>query len=166
MRARCSAIRVTMLSADVCFAATEELALHMRKRGKVVHVLPNGFDDDTHNVSRRAARRWRRERPDRLIRLGYAGGSRTHQRDLGVAIEAIARLLREIQECRLVLYRSADRCHPVIDIEEYPGLRELTDRIEWRALRPLAELPEEMARFDVNLAPLEPGNRSVRQRAS
>ena len=158
VRGTYTAIRVTMLSADVCFAATEELALHMRKRGKVVHVLPNGFDDDTHNLSRRAARRWRRERADRLIRLGYAGGSRTHQRDLGVAIEAIARLLREIQECRLVLYRTADGRHPVIDIEEYPALRELTDRIEWRALRPLAELPEEMARFDVNLAPLEPGN--------
>jgi GT2 family glycosyltransferase/glycosyltransferase involved in cell wall biosynthesis len=153
-----TAVRDTMLSADVCFAPTEELALHMRKRGKVVHVLPNGFDDDTHNVSRRAARRWRRQRADRLIRLGYACGSRTHQRDLGVAIEAIARLLREIPECRLVLYRTADGRRPVIDIEEYPALRELTDRTEWRALRPLAELPEEIARFDVNLAPLEAGN--------
>ena len=147
-----------MLSADVCFATTEELALHMRKWGKVVHVLPNGFDYDTHNLARRAARRWRRERADRLIRLGYACGSRTHQRDLGVAIEAIAGLLREIPECRLVLYRTADGRHPVIDIEEYPALLDLTDRIEWRALRPLAELPEEMARFDVNLAPLEIGN--------
>jgi hypothetical protein len=79
VRVSYTAIRDTMLSADVCFATTEELALHMRKRGKVVHVLPNGFDDDTHNLSRRAARRWRRERADRLIRLGYACGSRTPQ---------------------------------------------------------------------------------------
>jgi GT2 family glycosyltransferase/glycosyltransferase involved in cell wall biosynthesis/SAM-dependent methyltransferase len=158
VRASYAAIRDTMLSADVCFATTEELALHMRRRGKVVYVLPNGFDYDTHNLSRRAARRWRGERPDRLIRLGYAGGSRTHQRDLGVAIDAIARLLREIPECRLVLYRTADGRRPVVDIEEYPALRDLADRIEWRALRPLAELPEEIARFDVNLAPLELGN--------
>ena len=47
----------------------------------------------------------------------------------------------------------------MIDIEEYPALLDLTDRIEWRALRPLAELPEEVARFDVDLAPLEIGNR-------
>ena len=106
-----SAIRDTMLSADVCFATTEELALHMRKWGKVVHVLPNGFDYHAHNLSRQAARRWRRERADSLIRLGYACGSRTHQRDLGVAIEAIAGLLREIPECRLVLYRTADGRH-------------------------------------------------------
>ena len=152
-----SAIRDTMLAADVCFATTEELALHMRKRDKIVHVLPNGFDYATHNLSRRAARRWRRERADRLIRLGYAGGSRTHQRDLGVAIEAIAGLLREVPECRLVLYRT-ENGKPAIDIEEYPALLDLTDRIEWRAFRPLVELPEEMARFDVNLAPLETGN--------
>jgi glycosyltransferase involved in cell wall biosynthesis/GT2 family glycosyltransferase len=152
-----TALRETMLSADVCFAPTEELALHMRQRGKVVHVLPNGFDDDTHNLSRRSARRWRRERADSLIRLGYAGGSRTHQRDLGVAIEAIARLLREIPDCCLVLYRT-ESGKPAIDVDEYPALLDLTDRIEWRAFRPLAELPEEMARFDVNLAPLEFGN--------
>jgi glycosyltransferase involved in cell wall biosynthesis/GT2 family glycosyltransferase/SAM-dependent methyltransferase len=158
IRVNYSAVRDTMRSADVCFAPTEELALHMRKQAKVVHVLPNGFDDHTHNLSRLAARRWRRERTDRLIRLGYACGSRTHQRDLGVAIEAIARLLRENPDCRLVLYRMADGRQPMVDVEEYPALLGLTDRIEWRALRSLADLPEEIARFDVNLAPLELGN--------
>ena len=32
------------------------------------------------------------------------------------------------------------------------------DRIEWRPLQPLRDLPREMARFDINLAPLEVGN--------
>ncbi len=158
IRLNYAAVRETMLAADVCFAPTEELALHMRKQSKVVHVLPNGYGYDAHNLSRQAARRWRRERTDRLIRLGYACGSRTHQRDLGVAIEAVARLLRELPECRLVLYRMADDGQPMVDVEEYPALVGLTDRIEWRALRPLSELPEEIARFDINLAPLEPGN--------
>ena len=148
----------TMSASDICFAATDELALPMRRTGKVVHVLANGFDNATHNASRLAERRWRLQRPDKLIRLGYAGGSRTHQRDLGVAIEAIAKLLEEYPSCRLVLYRSPDGGRPFIDIEEFPALLKLADRIEWRSLRPLSELPEEIARFDINLAPLEFGN--------
>ena len=81
-----------------------------------------------------------------------------HQRDLGVAIEAIAQLLEEYPDCRLVLFRDRDGARPFVDIEEFPALLTLADRIEWRSLRPLSELPEEMARFDINLAPLEFGN--------
>ncbi len=158
VRQHYAAVRETMLASDICFAATDELALHMRRAGKVVHVLPNGFDNATHNSSRLAARRWRQQRQDNLIRFGYAGGTRTHQRDLGVAIEAIAQLLKEYPNCRLVLYRSPDGARPFIDIEEFPALLTLADQIEWRSLRPLSELPEEIARFDINLAPLEFGN--------
>jgi GT2 family glycosyltransferase/glycosyltransferase involved in cell wall biosynthesis len=158
VRRHYGAVRETMLASDICFAATDELALHMRKAGKVAHVLPNGFDDATHKASRLAARRWRLQRQDTLIRLGYAGGTRTHQRDFGVAVEAIVRLLQEHPHCRLVLYRSPDGARPFIDIEEFPALRALAGQIEWRSLRPLSELPEEIARFDINLAPLEAGN--------
>src|SRR4029079_10479524 len=85
-------------------------------------------------------------------------GTRTHQRDLGVAIEAVARLLEEYPHCRLVLYRDREGARPFIDIEEFPALLKVADRIEWRSFRALSELPEEMARFDINLAPLEFGN--------
>ena len=57
-----------------------------------------------------------------------------------------------------MLFRTPDGQIPLIDIEEFPALRGLEDRIEWRSLQPLASLPLEMARFDVNLAPLEYGN--------
>ena len=53
-------IRQTMLAADVCFASTEELAFHMRWAGKPTLVLPNGFDQYGHDLSRRSARApWR-----------------------------------------------------------------------------------------------------------
>jgi glycosyltransferase involved in cell wall biosynthesis/SAM-dependent methyltransferase len=150
-------VRQTMLAADICTATTHELAHYMREADKPVFVLPNGFDQTTHDLSREAARQWRRQR-DGLIRIGYAGGSRTHQRDLGLAVDAIARVLLERPECRLVLFRTPDGKVPLIDIEEYPALSGLHDRIEWRPLQPLANLPQELARFDINLAPLEFGN--------
>jgi glycosyltransferase involved in cell wall biosynthesis len=153
-------VRRTMLAADVCFCTTQELAFHIRKTYKSTFVLPNGFDQPTHDASRLAAKRWCKER-DGLIRLGYAGGSRTHQRDLAVAIDAIARILREEPNCRLVLFRKIDGngiTHNNIDVEEYPSLVGLHQQIEWRQIQPLALLPNEIARFDVNLAPLEIGN--------
>ena len=150
-------IRQTMLAADVCFASTEELAFYMRQAGKPTFVLPNGFSQHTHDLSRRSEREWRAGH-DNLIRIGYAGGSRTHQRDLGLAIDAVARILREHPECRLVLFRFPDGAPPLIDIEEYPALAGLVQQIEWRSLQPFMNLPTEMARFDINLAPLEVGN--------
>lgn len=149
-------IRQTMLAADVCFTSTEELAFHMRWAGKTTHVVPNGFDLATQKLSIAAAARWREER-DGLIRLGYAGGSRTHQRDFGLAVEAIARLLQQHPNCRLVLFRALDGT-PLVDVHEYPTLTAVEHQIEWRPLQPLALLPHEMARFDINLAPLEFGN--------
>ncbi|MGO4127842.1 class I SAM-dependent methyltransferase [Inquilinus sp. YAF38] len=151
-------IRQTMLAADLCFTTTEELAFHMRWAGKVTHVLRNSFDQATHDVSRRAMQQWRHRQDDGLIRIGYAGGSRTHQRDLGLAMEAIAKLLRENPACRLVLFRTPDGKLSLVDVHEFPELTGLEDRIEWRPLQPLADLPLEMARFDINLAPLEFGN--------
>jgi len=150
-------VRRTMLAADVCFTPTEELAFHTRRSGRITYVLPNGFDQTTHNVSRNAARHWRRAR-DRLIRIGYAGGSRTHQRDFGLVAEAAARILREDAACRLVLFRGPGGQLPCVDVAEFPCFSGLEDRIEWRPVQPLADLPRELARFDINLAPVEYGN--------
>ena len=149
-------VRRTMLAADFCITTTQELAFHMRGAGKTTFVLPNGFDRATLERSRTAADDWDDKR-DGLIRIGYAGGSRTHQRDFGLAVEAIGTILRENATCRLVLFRTADGL-PLIDVEEYPALQPVLDQIEWRLLQPLETLPNEMARFDINLAPLEFGN--------
>lgn len=150
-------IRKTMLAADLCFAPTDQLAFHMRWSGKTTFVNPNGFNQATHDLSRISAREWKAKRDER-IRIGYAGGSRTHQKDLGQAMGAIVRILREYPECRLVLFRTPDGKTPLIDVGEYPELGSLHSQIEWRPLQPLANLPAEMARFDINLAPLEAGN--------
>ena len=152
-----SLIRQTMLAADVCFTTTDQLAFHMRWSDKATFVNPNGFTQFTHDLSRRSAREWATQR-DGLVRIGYAGGSRTHQKDLAVAIGGISRILREHPECRLVLFRSPVDQEPLVDVEEFPDLDGLHDQIEWRPLQPLKNLPTEKARFDINLAPLEVGN--------
>jgi glycosyltransferase involved in cell wall biosynthesis len=151
-------IRDAVVQADLCVASTEELAWHIRRTGQCALVLPNGFDDATRRIARRAARRRKQQAGDGLLRIGYAGGSRTHQRDFARVADTLARILRERPDCRLVLFRSHIDKLPIVNPAEYPALAGLEAQIEWRDTVPLQRLTEEIARFDVNLAPLEHGN--------
>jgi glycosyltransferase involved in cell wall biosynthesis len=151
-------VQSLMQHADACTCTTTELAFQIRRFQKPAYVLPNGFDASAHALSRLALRRRRAATPDGRLRIGYAGGSRTHQRDFAQAAGAVARLLAERPEAVLVLFRSPDGRLPLVDLTEFPDLAARPDQIEWRAMVPIEELPAELARFDINLAPLETGN--------
>ena len=151
-------VRSVIEQVDLCVCATEELAHHVRGMRIPAFVLPNGFDAATLDAARLAARRRAASPGDGLIRIGYAAGTRTHQRDFAVAAPALARILAQHPACRLVLFREADSAVPLLDAAEFPDLVSYAGQIEWRAKVGLAELPAEMARFDINIAPLEVGN--------
>ena len=159
VRAHYAGIRAAMASADLCIASTEELALHMRRAMMPALVLPNSFDERTRAASRIASRiRASERRPaEKPIRIGYAGGSRTHQKDFAVCVDAVAEILRDHPNCRLVLFKVANITH-CLDVDEFPVLQGLHGQIEWREFVPLDQLPNEIAQFDVNLVPLEVGN--------
>jgi glycosyltransferase involved in cell wall biosynthesis len=149
-------VRSTLLAADACLAPTAFLSERMRRCGKPAFVLPNGFDETTRRVSEAAlaARRAAGEAP--VQRIGYAGGTRTHQKDFAVIAAPVAAALREAASRRLVLFRrGTEAC---LDISEFPEFAGLEAQIEWREMVGLLELPWELARFDINLAPLELGN--------
>lgn len=150
----------TLQAADFCTAPTRTLAARMQAFRKPAHVMPNGFDRKTCQSSRQALAKRRSQEPDGTIRIGYAGGSWTHQKDFLQAAAAIARILRKHPHSLLVLFfQNTDggirRC---LEIGEYPEFDGLESRIEWRQRVPINRLPEELARFDINLAPLETGN--------
>ena len=148
-------VREVLAQADTCTCTTNNLAEHARRLGKVTFVLPNGFDANVHAISRLAVRRRSATQHDGLIRIGYAAGTRTHQRDFGPVADVLADILRQRQYCRLVLFRDAATGQPMLDLDEFPSLQQRAEQIEWRDLVPLKELPDELARFDINIAPLE-----------
>jgi glycosyltransferase involved in cell wall biosynthesis len=150
-------ISKALLECDLVTCPTEELAHQARRLGRPAYVLPNGFDTVNHAVSRRAMRDWNDIKDD-VLRIGYASGTRTHQRDFAVAVPAIARILRENALVRLTLFVDASSGEGVVLAHEFPELTDLADRIEWRALVKLSDLPKELARFSINIAPLEPNN--------
>ena len=147
----------TLRACDLVTCPTQELAHQARRLGRPAYVLPNGYDAESHAVARDARRRWAAE-PDDLLRIGYAGGSRTHQRDFAVAAPAVLRVLREMPEARLTLFRDPSSGEGLVLMEEFPAFAAVADRIEWRNMVPLSELPRELARFTVNIAPLQPDN--------
>jgi glycosyltransferase involved in cell wall biosynthesis len=150
----------TMQASDFYTCSTQPLATAMRRFHKPTMVMPNGFDKDRFQRSRKAVEARRAECQDGRIRLGYAGGSKTHQRDFAQAVSAVARILHANPKCLLVLFRAESTTGhiPYITTEEFPELHGLDDQIEWRNIVPVHKLPDELARFDVNLAPLETGN--------
>jgi glycosyltransferase involved in cell wall biosynthesis/SAM-dependent methyltransferase/uncharacterized protein YbaR (Trm112 family) len=143
------AVQRALVEADHCTAPTATLARQLRMLGKPTTVVPNTFDGSF----LRSARRVLHERADRqVVRIGYAAGSFTHQRDLAVAVPALARVLHEHSETRFVTFEGG------VDLTEFSELDALHDQIEMRSLVPLDELSDEYGRFDVNIAPLESGN--------
>ncbi len=148
-----AAIQRLLMHADCCTTPTTPLAAEVRALSKPATVIPNGFDRHTLERARSAMRARRSDQDDGLVRIGYAGGTLTHQRDFAVASGAIAAALSENPSARLVLFRGC------IDIGEFPELKKQQEQIEWRDRVPLEDLPREYARFDINVAPVEVGNR-------
>lgn len=144
---RCFAI------ADAASAPTDFLAAQMRSHFIPSFVLPNGFNETILLKSRLAVRARRQETSDGLIRIGYAAGTRTHQKDFSQASLAIAKILHEYPQCRLVLFYLAES--EMLDLSEFFELQGLEHQIEWRSSVSLEELPAEIARFDINIAPLD-----------
>lgn len=151
-------IRRTLDSADACMVPTQSLAKGVAICGKPPFVSVNGFDAETYSISREAFLRRRFTPHDGFVRIGYAAGSRTHQRDFAVAAPAIAAVLRERRDCLLVLFRDALGGRDLLDVAEFPEFQGLESQIEWRTFTSVNRLPEELARFDINIAPLEIGN--------
>ncbi len=158
VRTHYALVQRAMLQADICTTTTEEIAWYMRNAGKVTFVIPNSFGYETVKSSRLAVRRRRKMTGDGVVRIGYAAGTRTHQRDFATIANAIGRILHERPQCRLVLFREKNQGPPLVDISEYSALAENGEQIEWREYVAPEDLAEEMARFDLNLAPLEVGN--------
>ena len=152
------AMRQTAAVADLGLATTEPLAASLRRICRRVHVLPNGFDDRMLDAAQAAvaARAATPGDAGAPILIGYALGTRTHQRDFAVAAGAIAGVLVARPHARLVLFRTPDG--PLLDLGEFPVLDRVGDRIEWRDLVPFDDLPTEIARFDIAICPLETGN--------
>lgn len=149
-------IQLAISYADYLTTPTNALSTYLSVFGKPTIVMKNGFDDATFVDSRLALRKWQCERKDGLIRIGYVGCLQNEPNSFAVAASAVARILNKFADVRLVLYRKENSF--CINPNQYPEFKELENKIEWRKHKLLNNLPNELARFDIYIAPLGIGN--------
>lgn len=139
--------RRTLALCDGAIVPTEPLAEAVRALGIPAFLHRNAPSLDLLGLSE-AARQKRKSDPSRVV-LGYASGSRTHNRDFLEASPALLELFAENPSVELHLIGYLD-LGP--EWEPFLGRLKRLEYVPWR------RLPSVLATFDVNLAPLEHGN--------
>jgi glycosyltransferase involved in cell wall biosynthesis len=143
--------RQALEASDCCTLSTDFLVAKVRELDKPAYVLRNGVSPGMLSRYDRVLEERRTVKPGAKLRIGYAAGTLTHQRDFAVVREVLVELLAERENVILTIVGQ-------VDLSEFPELASSSQRIEIRQLVPHHELPNEIARFDINIAPLEVGN--------
>jgi glycosyltransferase involved in cell wall biosynthesis/2-polyprenyl-3-methyl-5-hydroxy-6-metoxy-1,4-benzoquinol methylase len=139
--------RQTIELCDGALVSTDYLARAMAKLGKPAWVHRNALSAELIKISD-AAFLAARPRKDQVI-IGYASGTRTHNRDFQEAQPALRRTLERHPQAELWIVGH-------LDLDE--TWEPLQGRVRRIPFVPWRELPHLLAQLDINLAPLEPGN--------
>jgi glycosyltransferase involved in cell wall biosynthesis len=150
---RVGSYRQAILESDFAVVSTPPLAVAVEKLQIPVNVLLNGFDSEMMTLAKAAMSEFANKpiSQDGQIRIGYASGSPTHQKDFATIAPMLCDLMDERSDVMLTIVGFLNQ-------DEFPDLARHKGRIETRALVPHSQLLREYARFDINLAPLEIGN--------
>jgi len=138
-------------ASDACVVTTPALAAAATGIGPRVHLLPNGLGAAMLAAAERARLQPKPSALDGRLRIGFASGTPTHHRDFATIARPLAALLARRGDVCLVIVGH-------LDVAAVPELACHQARIEIRPAVSLLDLHGEVARFDINLAPLEAGN--------
>lgn len=131
----------------VCTASTEFLANKLRGRGKQVFVIRNKVSQADVKIADEIL--CTVTKAPNVIRVAYLSGTPSHNKDFATITDALATLLQQYPQMRLVLVGP-------LDIES--RLTTFASQIEQIPFLPRKQYFEKVAQMDINLAPLEIGN--------
>lgn len=135
--------RTTIEACQAVTTSTQYLAEQVQELGRSTWVHRNAFSLEMLAISEEAFQH-KQSFAGKVI-IGYASGTPTHDRDFEVAKPALQHILRHYPETELWLIGHLN-----------PGKDwgPLMDRIKHYKLVPWRRLPELLAKFDINIAPL------------
>ena len=139
----------TFEACDYFICPTDFLAKKAEEAGKEAYVIRNGFNRELLQVFLKTLEEKDSLKADNTIRIGYFSGTKTHQKDFHTIAPAILRILDEYDNVRLSICGLLDLDHR-FDV--------LVHRVEKYPFVPIEQLPHYIAKFDINIAPLETGN--------
>ncbi len=146
---------------EVCTTSTTYLANKLREKGKRVYIVPNKLSkEDVANVEKilsschsdrsgGISRSLGDARDDTVVRVSYLSGTPSHNKDFATITDALATLLEKYPNLRLVLAGP-------LDTDD--RLQHFASQIERLPYVPRREYFGNVARMDINVAPLEIGN--------
>lgn len=139
--------RVTLDHCDAVTVSTQHLADLIEPFGKPVCVHRNAFSLEMLALSEKAFCE-RPRHPERVV-IGYASGTRTHDKDLAMIQPCLRSVLDRFPQVELWLMGAVD-----------PDLNwgAARDRVHLLPWVPWRDLPARLAEVDINLAPLVPDN--------
>ena len=123
------------------------LAKKLREKGKRVIIVPNRISNAEFSLAEELIER--KKTDDGIIRIAYASGTLSHNKDFATIGEALLTILEKYENVKL-------RLMGPLDIS--PELEAVRDRIEIIPRVPRKEMYEKLYEADINLAPLEIGN--------
>jgi glycosyltransferase involved in cell wall biosynthesis len=139
--------RITLEACQAVIASTDFLARQVRALGKASWVHRNAFSYEMLAYAEQALLQVRPK--NNALVIGYASGTRTHDLDFEVAKPALKQTLQRYPKAQLWLVGHID-----------PGKDwgALAARIRHYRAVPWRRLPQLLAQFDINLAPLVTNN--------
>lgn len=130
---------------QVCTTTTTYLADKLRERGKQVFVVPNRLCKEDVEISQQL----KVKKQKSIVVTGYFSGTKSHDKDFAVVAPALVRILEQYPQAHLLLAGP---------LESGSALESFADRIEVIPYVPRAEHFGNVAKCDINIAPLEVGN--------
>jgi len=143
----------TLIKSDHVIVPTRSLAKSVSELNKPVSVIENGIGQEMLKSSNQVMQSGQQKpsEVDGFIRIGYASGSPTHQKDFEEVYEVLCQLFKEYENIKLVIVG-------YLELSEFPLLQIHENRIEKRPLVEHMDLFSEYYRFDINIAPLQSNN--------
>ena len=133
-----------------CVTTTSFLAKKLKEKDKKVFIAPNRLSDkDLKIVDNVLARKISSARNNDAVRLGYFSGTMSHNKDFAVITDAIMEIMNRHKNVELFLVGP-------LDVES--KLNKFKNRLVQLAYVPREKHFENIAKVDINLAPLEIGN--------
>lgn len=139
--------RAALELCNAVITSTDYLAQQARALGKPVWVHRNAFSLEMLERSQAAQRR-RQPLSNRVV-IGYASGTPTHNQDFAVVRPVLQQIIRRYPQVELWL---------VGPLDIGGGWGDLSTRVRRMGRVPWRELPQILAQFDINIAPLVTDN--------
>lgn len=133
---------------EAATTTTTYLAEKLRAKGKRVFIVKNKLSEEDVRFAESLGSLPKRDRSDETVRIGYASGTATHNKDFATITEALLRILADHPETVLVI------AGPLLLDERFAPF---ADRIERLPFADRRKHFENLASLDINLAPLEIG---------